>query len=82
MPTKIHNERILDKDQMLFKYATGVEGHPPKTPNFLPKLNTLHHLFRVTMAPGLEMPPLVLNTSGISFSITSRGSITMSFTMS
>jgi hypothetical protein len=51
MPTKIHDERILDEDQMLFMYAVGDEAHPPKTQNFLHELNTLHHLFRVTMAP-------------------------------
>jgi hypothetical protein len=31
MSTKIHDERILDKDQMGFMYASGVEAHPPRT---------------------------------------------------
>jgi hypothetical protein len=45
MPTKIHDERILDEDQMGFMYARGAEAHPPHTQNYLPELNTLHWLF-------------------------------------
>jgi hypothetical protein len=51
METRIHNERILSKDEMMFMYAPGVEAQPPHTQNFLLELNTLHHLFQTTLAP-------------------------------
>jgi hypothetical protein len=51
METRIHNERILEKDQMIFMYVADAEAHPPKTQNFLLELNTLHHHFRDTLAP-------------------------------
>jgi hypothetical protein len=51
MESRIHNERILNKEEMMFMYALGAEAHPPHTQNFFPELNTLHHLFRATLAP-------------------------------
>jgi hypothetical protein len=65
--TRIHNERILLMDEMKFKYALGAKAQPSHTQNFLPELNTIHYLFRATLAwlLTLEMPLLVLSMSGI-----------------
>jgi hypothetical protein len=42
---------VLKLEEMQFMYILGVEAHPPKVLNFLPELNTLHHLLCATLAP-------------------------------
>jgi hypothetical protein len=51
METRIHTDRTLRKEEMLFMYAPRAVANPPSTQNFLPQLNCLHHLFHATMAP-------------------------------
>jgi hypothetical protein len=53
MPPKarIHTFGVLKLDEMQFMYALGAEAHLPKVLNFLPELNTLHHLLCATLAP-------------------------------
>jgi hypothetical protein len=51
MEIRIHHERILAKDDMMFMYAPGAKAQSPHTQNFLQELNTLHCLFRATLAP-------------------------------
>jgi hypothetical protein len=46
---RIHSFNVLRLDKMQFIYAPGAVAHPPKIQNFLPKLNTLHHLLRATL---------------------------------
>jgi hypothetical protein len=40
----IHTFDVLKLDELQFIYAPGVVAHPPKVQNFLPEMNTLHHL--------------------------------------
>jgi hypothetical protein len=48
---RIHTYNVLTLDDMQFKYASGAVATPPKIQNFLPELNTLHHLLRATLTP-------------------------------
>jgi hypothetical protein len=49
--SQIHTYNVLKLDEMQFMYAPGAKARPPKIQNFLPKLFTLHHLLRATLAP-------------------------------
>jgi hypothetical protein len=48
---RIHTFNVLKLDEIQFMYAPGAVAHPPKIQNFIPELNTLHHLFRSTLTP-------------------------------
>jgi hypothetical protein len=48
---QIHTFGVLELDEIQFMYALGAEAHPPNVLNFKLKLNTLHRLLRVTLAP-------------------------------
>jgi hypothetical protein len=48
---RIHTYNVLKLDEMQFRYAPGVVATPPKIWNFLPELNTLHHLLCATLTP-------------------------------
>jgi hypothetical protein len=48
---RIHTYNVLKLDEMLFMYAPGVVAHASKVQNFIPKLNTLHHLLLATLTP-------------------------------
>jgi hypothetical protein len=48
---RIHTYNVLKPEEMQFMYTLGSEAHPPKVLNFLPELNTLHHLLCATLAP-------------------------------
>jgi hypothetical protein len=49
--SQIHSFNVLKLDEMQFMCAPSVIIHPPKVRNFLPELNTLHHLLCATMTP-------------------------------
>jgi hypothetical protein len=48
---RIHTYNVLKLGEVQFMYVPGVAATPPKIRNFLPKLNTLHHLLRATLTP-------------------------------
>jgi hypothetical protein len=43
--TRIHNNMILKKEEMLFTYALGATTNPPHTQNFMPEFKIIHRLF-------------------------------------